>query len=324
MQLSKGSFATLSLCSLAMGQDFSTIIAMYQGSVADLLPASAPWGPDNSTNVASSVASAVRMKKRADEPTACLNQAGNGPHVSPDTDTAFLAASAFSTAATSAANNPPARFSAVANWIDLQGSNGDNSGYLTYVSSQLSSYDPAQCAALCEEMTNCVSFVIYYERDPQFVWPTTHAPKDPECPAAANATSVTLIKCAFYSVPLYSGNATNVGQYQDDFHLVVAGSTAFNMEAPAISGWTGPVDLYDAAIDIPPPVGENGYIRVQTFPNTAFDPNTCAANCESITAYNSRHGSTEQCTMFNAYVLYENGVDGYDPSHLPSAPFMVL
>lgn len=314
----KLSFATLSLCSLALGQDFNTIIASYQDAAANLLPASAPWGPDNSTNVVSSAVAAKRS-----EPTACINQVGNGPHVSPDTDSAFLSNAAFSAAATAAAVKPPARFSVVPHWIDLTGSNGDNSGYLTYVSSQLSSYNPDQCAQLCDDMTNCVSFVLYYERDPELVWPTTHAPIDPQCPATATSASVTLIKCAFYSVPLYSGNATNVGQYQDDFHLVVAGSTAFNMDAPEISGWTGPVDLYDAAIDIPPPVGANGYIRVQTFPNTNFDPNTCAANCESITAYNSRHGSAEQCTMFNAYVLYENGVNGYDRLRLQLTPLVV-
>lgn len=290
------SFVILSLLGVAFAQDLSAVIAQYKGSAADLDTGSAPWGPDNSTDVVSSVAAAKRQ-----EPTACVDQVGNGPHVDPDTDTDFMAYSAFSAAATAAANTPPDRFSVVPSWIDLKGSNGDNTGYLTYVQSQLSSYDAGQCATICDEMTDCVSFVIYFERDPELVWPTTHAPKDPECPASADSSSVTLTKCAFYSVPLYSSNATNTGQYQDGFHLVVAGSTAFNMEAPAVSGWTGPVALHDAAIDIPPPVGEHGYIRVQTFPNDKFDPNTCAASCAAI----------EQCTMFDAYVLYENGINGY-------------
>lgn len=208
--------------------------------------------------------------------------------------------SVFTAAAFAAANSPPDRFQVAPNWIDLQGSNGDSTGYLTYVQSQLSTYDSYQCAALCNDIADCVSFVTYFERDPELAWPTTHAPKDPKCPASAESTSVTLIKCAFYSVPLYSRNATTTGQYQDDFHLVVAGSTAFNMEGPVVDGWIGPVALHDAAIDIPPPVGEHGYIRVQTFPNAKFDPMNCAINCEAI----------EQCTMFDAYVLYENGING--------------
>lgn len=296
------------LLSLAAAQDLP--IDAYASAVDSLIPAGAPWGTDNYTNVVTEQPSTVAAQKRT-EPTACIDQVGNGPHVVPDTDTAFLAYSAFSAAATAAAANPPDRFHVATNWINLQGSNGDNTGYLTYISSQLASYDPDQCAAFCEETTNCVSFVIYYERDPELVWPTTYAPEDPACPGYANSSSVTLVKCAFYSVPLYAGNATNVGQYQDEFHLVVAGSTAFNLEAPTIDGWTGPVDLEDAALNIPTPVGAHGYIRVQTFPNSNYDPDTCATNCQAITAYNARHGSSEECTSFNAYVLYENGVNGY-------------
>lgn len=121
---------------------------------------------------------------------------------------------------------------------------------------------------------------------------------------------MTLIKCVFYSVPLYSGNATNSGQYQDDFHVVIAGSTAFNLEAPAVSGYAGPTPLHNASLDIPPPVGQNGYIRVQAFPDTAYNPGTCADMCADISAYNRDHGSSEMCTSFNSYILYKNGADG--------------
>lgn len=300
------SFAVFTLLSLGATQNLSTVINQYQGFAAVLISATAPWGTDNSTNAVSPVPVARRT-----DLSACVNQIGNGPHVVPDTDVEFLASPSFSAAATTVAINAPDGFTVASNWINLEGSNSDNTGYLTYVSSQLSSYDADQCATICGGISSCASFVIYFERDPELVSPTTYTPVDPECPGRANSTSVTLIKCAFYSVPLYSGNATNVGQYQGDFHLVVAGSTAFNAGSPAVDGWTGPVNLGDAAIDIPQPVDQNGYIQAETFPNAPFDPNTCAANCASLTEDNQGKGSTVQCTMFNAYVLYENGVNGY-------------
>lgn len=277
---------------LAAAQDLRTIIAKYEDVASELLPTSAPWGTDNAADAASN---------RRDEPTACIDQVGNGPHVLPDTDTAFLGYPLFSAAGLAAAIISPSHFHVVSHWINLKGSNGDNTGYLTFVSSELTSYNSYQCANICDEMTDCLSYVIYFERDPELVWPTTLAPEYPDCPGYANSSSVTLIKCAFYSVPLYSGNATNVDSYEDDFHLVVAGSTAFNRDAPPVKGWTGPVFLKDTTISVPVPVAVHGYIGAQVFPNAAFDPNTCAEIC----------ASTEQCTMFNAYVLYENGVNGY-------------
>lgn len=178
--------------------------------------------------------------------------------------------------------------------------------------SELSGYNPDECANLCNTWsgsTSCASFVIYYERGVELVWPTTGVPST-TCPASADSPSVTLIKCVFYSVPLYSGNATNAGQYQGGFHVVIAGSTAFNLEAPAFGGYSDPVPLHNASLDIPPPVGENGYIRVQTFPSDAYDPGICADYCDGISEYNLEHGSSEQCTSFNSYVLYANEADG--------------
>ncbi|KAL1849606.1 hypothetical protein Daus18300_013213 [Diaporthe australafricana] len=249
---------------------------------------------------------------KRDEPTACIVQAGNGAHVEPDTDAGFLAFAAFTQAATAVASNPPDRYSVVPGWVNLKASNGDGTGYLGYALSALSGYKPDQCADLCSNWsgsTSCASFVIFHERNPELVWPTTRAPSA-ACPASADSSSVTLIKCVFYSVPLYSGNATNAGQYQDDFHVVIAGSTAFNLEAPAVSGYAGPTPLHNASLDIPPPVGQNGYIRVQTFPDTAYTPGTCADMCADISAYNLDRGSSEVCTSFNSYILYKNGADG--------------
>ncbi|KAK2604722.1 hypothetical protein N8I77_007630 [Diaporthe amygdali] len=289
-------FATSFILSVIAAQ--ASTNGLYQRGKGLLLPASAY--------------SATLVAGKRDEATACVEQVGNGAHVEPDTDASFLAYEAFSQVATAAGTKPPDRYSVVPDWVDLKASNGDGTGYFGYMLSELSGYNPDQCADLCSNWsgsTSCTSFVIYHERDPELVWPTTGAPS-PACPAAADSPSVTLIKCVFYSVPLYSGNATNVGQYQDDFHVVIAGSTAFNLEAPAVSGYASPVPLHNASLDIPPPVGENGYIRVQTFPDTAYNPGTCADNCAAISTYNLEHGSSELCTSFNSYILYTNGASG--------------
>lgn len=255
---------------------------------------------------------ATLAASRRSEPTACVDQAGNGIHVEPDTAASFLAYAAFSQVATAAGAKPPDRYSVVPGWVDLKASNGDGAGYLGYILSELSDYSPDQCANLCSSWSgsaSCASFVIFYERAPELVSPTTNAPSA-ACPASSDSASVTLIKCVFYSVPLYSANATNVGQYQDDFHVVIAGSTAFNLEAPAVSGYAGPVPLHNASLDIPPPVGENGYMGIQTFPDTAYDPGTCADNCANISDYNHQQGSSELCTSFNSYILFENEANG--------------
>lgn len=298
----KPTLLTFLFLGLAATQDLP--IDQYEDAQDGLVLGSAPFGTDNATLV---------VDNKRSEPTACVDQVGNGPHVDPDTDTAFLAYPAFSKSAVAAAASPPQDYEASEGWIDLKGSNGDNTGYLGYVQSELTSYDPGYCASLCSAWSGatCSSFVIYYERDPELVWPTTGAPSAEYCPAAADSASVTLIKCAFYSVPLYSGNATNVGQYQGDFHLVVAGSTAFNvMSAPVCDGFTGPVDLGNAVLNIPAPVILYGYLSIEIFPNTAFDPNLCATQCKETSAWNLAHGIDIECTSFDAYVLYRNGVHG--------------
>lgn len=92
---------------------------------------------------------ATLVAGKRNEPTACIDQAGNGAHVEPDTDTGFLAFAAFSQAATAAASNPPDRYSVVPGWVNLKASNGHGTGYLGYFLSELPGYKPDQCADLC-------------------------------------------------------------------------------------------------------------------------------------------------------------------------------
>jgi hypothetical protein len=75
----------------------------------------------------------------------------------PDTDTAFLAYAPFASAALDA-TDPPGYF-LVEGFQNLQAAASDPS-YITYVSSELTSYDPTACAALCTTMSGCNSFNI--------------------------------------------------------------------------------------------------------------------------------------------------------------------
>lgn len=94
--------------------------------------------------------------------------------MSPDTVDAFLADTDFSTAATNAVA-PPGYFLAEG-YQNLQASASDPS-YLTYVSSQLTSYDPAACSALCANMAGCVSFNICMFCLPPFEYYSANQPK---------------------------------------------------------------------------------------------------------------------------------------------------
>ena len=143
---------------------------------------------------------------------------------------------------------------------------------------------------------------------------TTQVPDKDVCPGLATSPSATLIKCAFYGMPLLVSTATNVGQFQGKFKVVVAGSNAYaRTSAPSLDHYEGPVSFGNASINAPAPVIDHGYLRTQTFgTNVPYDPSLCAASCETQTEYNAAHGTNkgQACVFFNSYVLYKNGANG--------------
>jgi hypothetical protein len=81
-----------------------------------------------------------------------------------------------------------------------------------------------------------------YERNPLVVSVATQVPDDTVCPGLATSPSATLLKCAFYGIPVTADQATNVGQFQGKFHVVIAGSNAYiKTSAPTLPGYEGPV-----------------------------------------------------------------------------------
>lgn len=79
----------------------------------------------------------------------------------------------------------------------------------------LDSYDTLTCASKCDQASGCSAFNVYLERDP-----TLNA-NEVNCP---NPPSTTNYKCTLWGAPVSSAEATNTGQYQAQFQVVIAGS----------------------------------------------------------------------------------------------------
>ncbi|KAF2996733.1 hypothetical protein E8E13_006166 [Curvularia kusanoi] len=239
-------------------------IPMGKGAVSDVLPAG------------------VVVSKRA----ACDAQPlGSGPTPSPDTDTAFLSDSDFSTAANGAVT-PGGYTLAFAN----KQASSQTSAYLGYYT--LTSYDTGVCAQKCNAVDGCISFNVLFERDP------TVEPG----PTCDNPPSTTVIKCVLWGTYLTADTATNNGQWRDNFHVVIAGSNGYNRE----DDWCSPVSGYscqgvgEAAVISPPQDchGNQPYLTYQEFTDGAFSAQRCADACASVTG----------CQFFNTYILLKNGV----------------
>ncbi|KAL9134899.1 MAG: hypothetical protein Q9175_003921 [Cornicularia normoerica] len=223
---------------------------------------------------------------------------GSGPVPSPDTVDAFESFPTFAAMAT-AAPTPDGYEVAFINWnASLTAS--DYMGLFT-----LTSYDTLGCASQCDQASGCQAFNMYIERDPSLNASAANCPNPP---------STTNYKCTLWGAPVSVDEATNFGQYQDSFQVVIAGANAYNKNAPppACNGYSGPTEL-GGAINAPPSSGS--YMGYQYFPfsqSQGYEPQTCANACNVQTTYDSKNpavdGSYMACIFFNAYVLSEDGI----------------
>ncbi|KAM0128194.1 hypothetical protein ACHAP3_008415 [Botrytis cinerea] len=240
----------------------------------------------------SSVAIVNRRHKRSSCSNTCaVLAAGNGPSVnSPDTAAAFQADQNLADAALNAVTPPD--YALVDGFQNVDAA-AQSATYLTYISDSVTSYDPAICANACNNIQGCTSFNIFFERDPTVV------PDTEDCP---NPPSQTLIKCSLFGGLLDASSATNSGQWQADFHVVIAGSNSYNAVAPpAIPGYGGVQNFGTAAVNAP--ANTTTYMGVESFPQTQpYDPTVCAAACSAK--------SNPSCAFFVSYILYENGKNG--------------
>jgi hypothetical protein len=221
-----------------------------------------------------------------------------GPPTLVDTVEAFKSNPVYSELAKSA-KTPSGYVQAFSN---LAGS-VEGSGYFGY--KLLTSYDPSACSAYCDSTATCTGFNIFIERDPKF------NPQQCSC----EAPSITQFKCSIWGQDVTSKAATNVGQTQSGFEVVIVGSNGYNKQTytpPTIPSCSKPqscgIKLHN----------QQPYCMGQkTFPGP-FDPSLCAAYATSQNQINRKYGiissflsmfgmSKGGCVQFQAAYLEKDG-----------------
>lgn len=221
----------------------------------------------------------------------------SGPTVSPDTAAAFSSALDFSSTARAA--SIPSGYKQ--SFVDKNGSS-QQIGYLTFKT--YDSYDVQGCADACDGEKYCLGFNIFFERDPSLE-------PGPNCP---NPASTTNIKCSLYGYPVAGNAATNLGQWRQDFQVVIAGSNGYSKigkALPSVKDFKAPTTL-QAAINAPLDNGYDTYNGMRLFNENPYDPALCAAACQAQTDYDKAHpnsdGTYKPCNFFTSYILTQNEV----------------
>ncbi|KAI0403616.1 hypothetical protein F4802DRAFT_288441 [Xylaria palmicola] len=221
---------------------------------------------------------------------------GAGPVPVPDSPEAFLAYEGF----TSAANSAPVPGGYFQTFGNLKGSNSAY-GYSGF--STLDTYDTLECARRCNNVDTCSGFNIYFERDPSYV----------PGPGCEDPDSNTVIKCVYWGGYISADNANNLGQWREQFHVVIAGSNGYMKDKLYdIPGYNG-VSLGNASINAPLNcLGQDTYMGAKIFTTSFFDVGLCAAACVSQNEYNTAHppetGSPKICKFFMTYLAQRNGI----------------
>ena len=111
----------------------------------------------------------------------------------------------------SIAENAPTPDGYASVFTDLDGSLSA-SNYMGLYTFQ--SFDTLSCASQCDQASGCQAFNVYMERDPS-VNPASACPNPP---------STTNFRCTLWGAPVSAGEATNTGQWRDQFQVVITGS----------------------------------------------------------------------------------------------------
>ncbi|EOA84654.1 uncharacterized protein SETTUDRAFT_136615 [Exserohilum turcica Et28A] len=223
-----------------------------------------------------------------------------GPHVTPDTADAFQNDAALHELAISA--KTPSGYTKA--FTDLSAS-VSGSGYLGYY--ELTAYDPATCAAKCESTKSCTGFNVFIERDPQF---------NPRQCSCTSPPSVTRFKCSLWGQDVTTQSATNTGQDQDGFQVIIIGSNGYNKQTytpPNPPSCSRPQSCGTGLINQQP------YCMGQTTIPGPFNPSLCAAYAQKQNQVNRQTGlmgtflsmfgmNKGGCVQFQAAYLEKGGV----------------
>lgn len=215
------------------------------------------------------------------------------------------------TIASVASNANPAPTGYYQNFKNLGGANSAIN-YLGYTVVN-TGYDVDYCAAKCTSKAGCLSFNIYFERDP-----TVDLGND--CP---DPEAFAKIKCSFWGTGLDTSTANNIGQWRNKFEVAIAGSnayTSYKLGGP-IEGWTGPQDLGTKALNAPLWDCSDtwSYLGYKLLQAGSVDPRLCATACDAQSAYNKKHPAPDgavACNAFGSYILTKTNATGsYQHGH---------
>ena len=180
--------------------------------------------------------------------------------------------------------------------------------YLGYSIIQSGEYDVQYCADKCDAKAGCLSFNIYFERDPAV------GPNAEKCP---NPDGALRVKCSYWGTGLDEKTLTNPGQWRAKFWVGIAGSnayTSYKMDGP-VAGWTGPQKLGTTAMNAPLYDCQNrwSYLGYKLLQAGSVDPNLCRVACDAQTEYNAKHPTATDpypCNAFGSYILNKNNATG--------------
>jgi hypothetical protein len=236
------------------------------------------------------------VKREMAKRTACAVQPTGAPSytAAPTDPSAWASYSVFSSAAASA--TAPAGYTN--QFTNLAASNNAY-GYLGF--STLQSYDVDACSKKCDAVNGCLSFNLYFERDPSL---------EPGA-GCTNPAPVTMVKCVLWGSQVNQANAVNAGQWRSSFQVLIAGSNGYtNNSIVAPPGFDNPIYYGNAAINAPfDKQGYNTLAGSTIFTQGTFSAGLCADYCNAQTKYNAAHppsdGSPAQvCHFFNTFILY--------------------
>lgn len=233
-----------------------------------------------------------------DDPCAAQPNA-YAPLTTPDTAAAFKDNHVYDDLANSAVT--PAGYDR--SFVNLDGS-VEGSGYLAY--KELTSYDVNACSAYCDATSTCTGFNIFIERDPKW---------NPNQCSCSSPDSVARFKCSIFGQDVTKNAATNVGQNQGSFQVVIVGSNGYNKKK-----YTPPT----------PPSCSNRQSCGTKLHNQApycmgtktfqgpFDPSLCAAYAQAQNTANRKSGmmgafmsmfgfNKGGCVQFQAAYLEKSG-----------------
>ncbi|KAI5203700.1 hypothetical protein E4T39_04003 [Aureobasidium subglaciale] len=236
------------------------------------------------------------LKRDVNKRTACATQpTGASSYASAPTDPSAWATYAPFSAAASAGATP----SGYTNEFTNLAASNNAYGYLGFTT--LQSYDVNTCSKKCDAIFGCMSFNLYFERDPSL---------EPGA-GCTDPAPVTVIKCVFWGGPINKGNAVNTGETRSSFKVLIAGSNGYtNNTVVAPPGFDTPEYFGDAAINAPyDGQGYNTLAGSTIFTQGVFNAGVCADYCNAQTKYNAQHpakdGSPPKvCHFFNTFILY--------------------